>query len=155
MTPQVLILTMRAALPKVLRFCCCAGMIYLGYTFCGWIVLGPYHEKVQKEENKRHNSVMTSRWQYMQPEVMVSRFLWFSLKALVVWQSVSSLWSTGTICFQRSLSSSRRTQWCGCSAELISIRSYLSSFTWCSVSSSPSSQTHTRPSRYHGVLNKK
>ena len=43
---QVLILTMRAAFPKVLRFCCCAGMIYLGYTFCGWIVLGPYHEKV-------------------------------------------------------------------------------------------------------------
>lgn len=44
---QVLILTMQAALPKVLRFCCCAGMIYLGYTFCGWIVLGPYHEKVK------------------------------------------------------------------------------------------------------------
>lgn len=43
---QVLILTMKAAFPKVLRFCCCAGMIYLGYTFCGWIVLGPYHEKV-------------------------------------------------------------------------------------------------------------
>lgn len=43
---QVLILTMQASLPKVLRFCCCAGMIYLGYTFCGWIVLGPYHEKV-------------------------------------------------------------------------------------------------------------
>lgn len=37
---------MRVAFPKVLRFCCCAGMIYLGYTFCGWIVLGPYHEKV-------------------------------------------------------------------------------------------------------------
>ncbi|CAG08071.1 unnamed protein product, partial [Tetraodon nigroviridis] len=42
---NVLILTMRVAFPKVLRFCCCAGMIYLGYTFCGWIVLGPYHEK--------------------------------------------------------------------------------------------------------------
>lgn len=43
---QVLILTMQASLPKVLRFCACAGMIYLGYTFCGWIVLGPYHSKV-------------------------------------------------------------------------------------------------------------
>lgn len=39
-------MTMKVAFPKVLRFCCCAGMIYLGYTFCGWIVLGPYHEKV-------------------------------------------------------------------------------------------------------------
>nr|XP_023405190.1 mucolipin-2 isoform X4 [Loxodonta africana] len=44
-TYNVLILTMRASLPKVLRFCACAGMIYLGYTFCGWIVLGPYHDK--------------------------------------------------------------------------------------------------------------
>ncbi|XP_008328222.1 mucolipin-2 isoform X2 [Cynoglossus semilaevis] len=44
---NLLILTMKAAFPKVLRFCCCAGMIYLGYTFCGWIVLGPYHEKFE------------------------------------------------------------------------------------------------------------
>ncbi|KAJ3599660.1 hypothetical protein NHX12_033616 [Muraenolepis orangiensis] len=44
---NVLILTMTAALPKVLRFCCCAGMMYLGFTFCGWIVLGPYHEKFE------------------------------------------------------------------------------------------------------------
>ncbi|GCC20526.1 hypothetical protein chiPu_0019088 [Chiloscyllium punctatum] len=45
---NVLILTMQGALPKVLRFCCCAGMIYLGYMFCGWIVLGPYHSKFEK-----------------------------------------------------------------------------------------------------------
>ncbi|ELW65378.1 Mucolipin-2 [Tupaia chinensis] len=46
---NVLILTMQASLPKVLRFCACAGMIYLGYTFCGWIVLGPYHDKYFSE----------------------------------------------------------------------------------------------------------
>ncbi|XP_048394665.1 mucolipin-2-like isoform X2 [Stegostoma tigrinum] len=45
---NVLILTMQGALPKVLRFCCCAGMIYLGYMFCGWIVLGPYHSKFER-----------------------------------------------------------------------------------------------------------
>ncbi|XP_024233467.1 mucolipin-2 isoform X2 [Oncorhynchus tshawytscha] len=44
---NVLILTMKTAFPKVIRFCCCAGMIYMGYTFCGWIVLGPYHEKFE------------------------------------------------------------------------------------------------------------
>uniref|UniRef100_A0A4W3I985 Mucolipin TRP cation channel 2 n=1 Tax=Callorhinchus milii TaxID=7868 RepID=A0A4W3I985_CALMI len=44
---NVLILTMGVAFPKVLRFCCCAGIIYLGYTFCGWIVLGPYHAKFE------------------------------------------------------------------------------------------------------------
>lgn len=43
---QLLILTLRVALPNVIRFCCCAAMIYLGYCFCGWIVLGPYHAKV-------------------------------------------------------------------------------------------------------------
>ncbi|KAM3915036.1 mucolipin-3-like [Leptodactylus fuscus] len=42
---NILILTMRTALPKVTRFWCCAAMIYMGYCFCGWIVLGPYHPK--------------------------------------------------------------------------------------------------------------
>ncbi|XP_078790376.1 mucolipin-3 isoform X2 [Oryzias latipes] len=42
---NILILTLRAAFPNVIRFCCCVAMIYLGYCFCGWIVLGPYHDK--------------------------------------------------------------------------------------------------------------
>uniref|UniRef100_A0A8C8FIS5 Polycystin cation channel PKD1/PKD2 domain-containing protein n=1 Tax=Oncorhynchus tshawytscha TaxID=74940 RepID=A0A8C8FIS5_ONCTS len=42
---NILILALRAAIPNVIRFSCCAGLIYLGYCFCGWIVLGPYHEK--------------------------------------------------------------------------------------------------------------
>lgn len=44
--PQILIATLRVALPSVMRFCCCVAVIYLGYCFCGWIVLGPYHVKV-------------------------------------------------------------------------------------------------------------
>ncbi|XP_063304452.1 mucolipin-1 isoform X1 [Pelobates fuscus] len=42
---NILIVTLRVALPNVIRFCCCAAVIYLGYCFCGWIVLGPYHVK--------------------------------------------------------------------------------------------------------------
>uniref|UniRef100_A0AAX7U6Z5 Polycystin cation channel PKD1/PKD2 domain-containing protein n=1 Tax=Astatotilapia calliptera TaxID=8154 RepID=A0AAX7U6Z5_ASTCA len=42
---NILIVTLRAAFPNVIRFCCCAAAIYLGYCFCGWIVLGPYHAK--------------------------------------------------------------------------------------------------------------
>ncbi|KAM8850355.1 mucolipin-3 [Spinachia spinachia] len=42
---NILILTLRAAFPSVIRFSCCAAMIYLGYCFCGWIVLGPHHDK--------------------------------------------------------------------------------------------------------------
>lgn len=45
--PQILIVTLRAAFPNVIRFSCCAAAIYMGYCFCGWIVLGPYHVKVQ------------------------------------------------------------------------------------------------------------
>lgn len=45
-SPQILIATLRVALPSVMRFCCCVAVIYLGYCFCGWIVLGPYHVKV-------------------------------------------------------------------------------------------------------------
>ncbi|XP_066563861.1 mucolipin-1a isoform X2 [Amia ocellicauda] len=42
---NILIVTLRAAFPNVIRFICCAAVIYLGYCFCGWIVLGPYHVK--------------------------------------------------------------------------------------------------------------
>uniref|UniRef100_A0A671RZK5 Mucolipin-3-like n=1 Tax=Sinocyclocheilus anshuiensis TaxID=1608454 RepID=A0A671RZK5_9TELE len=41
---QILILTLQAALPNVIRFSFCAVMIFLSYCFCGWIVLGPHHE---------------------------------------------------------------------------------------------------------------
>ncbi|XP_017276029.1 mucolipin-3 [Kryptolebias marmoratus] len=42
---NILIVTLRTAFPNVIRFICCAGIIYLSYLFCGWIVIGPYHEK--------------------------------------------------------------------------------------------------------------
>ncbi|XP_049338579.1 mucolipin-3 isoform X2 [Astyanax mexicanus] len=41
---NILILTLQAALPSVIRFSLCAVLIYLSYCFCGWIVLGPHHE---------------------------------------------------------------------------------------------------------------
>ena len=56
---QLLILTLRAALPNVIRFCCCAAMIYLGYCFCGWIVLGPYHDKVLQASYSCFESLAT------------------------------------------------------------------------------------------------
>lgn len=42
---NVLLLTLKKSMPNVLRFSVCAGIIYLAYGFCGWIVLGPYHGK--------------------------------------------------------------------------------------------------------------
>lgn len=43
---QILLVTLKASAPSVLRFCVCGSLLYFGYLFCGWIVLGPYHIKV-------------------------------------------------------------------------------------------------------------
>lgn len=44
-TYNVVILTLKRAMPKVVRFMICALIIYAGFTFCGWLILGPYHMK--------------------------------------------------------------------------------------------------------------
>nr|NVI71407.1 transient receptor potential cation channel, mucolipin ortholog [Cucujiformia] len=46
-TYNVVILTLQKAAPTVSRFLLCAVLIYAGFTFCGWLVLGPYHLKFQ------------------------------------------------------------------------------------------------------------
>ncbi|XP_076135002.1 mucolipin-2 isoform X2 [Alosa pseudoharengus] len=77
---NVLILTMRMAFPKVLRFCCCAGMIYLGYTFCGWIVLGPYHEKFEGLSR-----VAECLFSLVNGDDMFTTFAQFEEKSTLVW----------------------------------------------------------------------
>ncbi|XP_043217654.1 mucolipin-3-like [Amphibalanus amphitrite] len=42
---NVLILTVKSAMPSVLRFSVCATISYAGFVFCGWLVLAPYHLK--------------------------------------------------------------------------------------------------------------
>ncbi|KAK3698180.1 hypothetical protein QZH41_019279 [Actinostola sp. cb2023] len=42
---NALLVTVKDAGPSVLRFCICSGVLFMGFTFCGWIVLGPHHEK--------------------------------------------------------------------------------------------------------------
>ncbi|XP_015265986.1 PREDICTED: mucolipin-2 [Gekko japonicus] len=79
-TYNVLILTMQASLPKVLRFCCCAGMIYLGYTFCGWIVLGPYHEKFEDL-----NTVAECLFSLVNGDDMFATFAQIQRKSTLVW----------------------------------------------------------------------
>jgi len=45
-TYNMLIVTLKKAFPSVLRFLLCAMLIYAGFTFCGWLIFGPYHFKV-------------------------------------------------------------------------------------------------------------
>lgn len=44
-TYNVVILTLKKAAPKIFRFLLCALLIYAGFTFAGWLILGPYHIK--------------------------------------------------------------------------------------------------------------
>ncbi|XP_047446087.1 mucolipin-3 isoform X2 [Mugil cephalus] len=77
---NILILTLRAALPNVFRFCCCAAMIYLGYCFCGWIVLGPYHEKFRTLDK-----VSECLFSLLNGDDMFATFLKMRDKSYVVW----------------------------------------------------------------------
>ncbi|CAJ0953905.1 unnamed protein product [Ranitomeya imitator] len=77
---NILILTLGAALPNVIRFCCCAAMIYLGYCFCGWIVLGPYHTKFRSL-----NMVSECLFSLINGDDMFTTFSIMQQKSYLVW----------------------------------------------------------------------
>ncbi|KAI3368171.1 hypothetical protein L3Q82_007897 [Scortum barcoo] len=77
---QILILTLRAAFPNVIRFICCAGIIYLSYCFCGWIVLGPYHEKF-----RTLNTVSECLFSLINGDDMFPTFKNMKQKSSLVW----------------------------------------------------------------------
>ncbi len=45
---NMLLITLRLAMPSVVRFGVCAGILYISFLLLGWLVLGPYHPKVVK-----------------------------------------------------------------------------------------------------------
>ncbi|XP_053178024.1 mucolipin-3 [Scomber japonicus] len=77
---NTLILTLRAAFPNVIRFICCAGIIYLSYCFCGWIVLGPYHEKF-----RTLNTVSECLFSLINGDDMFPTFKNMKQKSSLVW----------------------------------------------------------------------
>ncbi|KAM9844832.1 mucolipin-3-like [Aulostomus maculatus] len=77
---NILILTLRAAFPNVIRFCCCVAMIYLGYCFCGWIVLGPYHDKFRTLDK-----VTECLFSLINGDDMYATFLKMRDKGYMVW----------------------------------------------------------------------
>ncbi|KAG5275641.1 hypothetical protein AALO_G00122940 [Alosa alosa] len=77
---NILIITLRTAFPNVIRFCCCAAMIYLGYCFCGWIVLGPYHEKFRSL-----NTVSECLFSLINGDDMFPTFKDMQQKSYLVW----------------------------------------------------------------------
>ncbi|XP_077389597.1 mucolipin-3 isoform X2 [Festucalex cinctus] len=77
---NILILTLRAAFPNVIRFICCAGIIYLSYCFCGWIVLGPYHEKFRSL-----NTVSECLFSLINGDDMFPTFKNMKQKSTLIW----------------------------------------------------------------------
>ncbi|XP_029285359.1 LOW QUALITY PROTEIN: mucolipin-3 [Cottoperca gobio] len=77
---NILILTLRAAFPNVIRFICCAGIIYLSYCFCGWVVLGPYHEKF-----RTLNTVSECLFSLINGDDMYPTFKNMKQKSSLVW----------------------------------------------------------------------
>ncbi|KAM9831543.1 mucolipin-3 [Neosynchiropus ocellatus] len=77
---NILILTLRAAFPNVIRFIGCAGIIYLSYCFCGWIVLGPYHEKF-----RTLNTVSECLFSLINGDDMFPTFKNMKQKSSLVW----------------------------------------------------------------------
>ncbi len=45
-TYNILLITLKVAMPSVLRFGVCVGILYISFLLLGWLVLGPYHPKV-------------------------------------------------------------------------------------------------------------
>ncbi|XP_026062808.1 mucolipin-3 isoform X1 [Carassius auratus] len=76
----ILILTLQAALPNVIRFSFCVVMIFLSYCFCGWIVLGPHHENFRS-----FNMVANCLFSMMNGDEIYSTFTKIRDKNDLVW----------------------------------------------------------------------
>ncbi|KAL2097279.1 hypothetical protein ACEWY4_006486 [Coilia grayii] len=77
---NILILTLRAAFPNVIRFSTCAVMIYLSYCFCGWIVLGPHHENF-----RTFNMVADCLFSLINGDEIYSTFIKLRERSYLVW----------------------------------------------------------------------
>ncbi|XP_049806343.1 mucolipin-3-like isoform X1 [Schistocerca nitens] len=79
-TYNVVILTLKKATPHVLRFLLCALLIYAGFTFCGWLILGPYHMKFRSLA-----STSECLFALINGDDMFATFSIMSLKSPMLW----------------------------------------------------------------------
>ena len=79
-TYNVVILTLQKALPHIGRFLLCALLIYAGFTFCGWLILGPYHIKFRSL-----STTSECLFSLINGDDMFATFSIMSDKSLVLW----------------------------------------------------------------------
>ena len=81
---NMLLLTIRVAMPSVVRFIICAGILYIAFLLCGWLVLGPYHPKVDQHDRclvQVHGLVAVQDW-YVRFRCMA---WWLSKTGMLAW----------------------------------------------------------------------
>jgi len=79
-TYNMLIITLKKAFPSVLRFLLCALLIYAGFTFCGWLIFGPYHSKFQTI-----SSTSECLFSLINGDDMFPTFAGMSERSLLIW----------------------------------------------------------------------
>lgn len=79
-TYNVVILTLKKALPHIWRFLLCALLLYAGFTFCGWLILGPYHIKFRSL-----STTSECLFALINGDDMFATFTIMSDKSLVLW----------------------------------------------------------------------
>ncbi|GAB6022347.1 hypothetical protein CHUAL_006467 [Chamberlinius hualienensis] len=77
---NILVLTMRKAVPDVLRFLLCAILMYSGFVFCGWLIFGPYHIKFRSL-----SSTAECLFSLINGDDMYATFTILSAKSGLVW----------------------------------------------------------------------
>ncbi|XP_023013559.1 mucolipin-3 [Leptinotarsa decemlineata] len=79
-TYNVVILTLQKAAPQVARFLLCALLIYAGFTFCGWLILGPYHLKFRSL-----STTSECLFSLINGDDMFATFAIMSNKSVILW----------------------------------------------------------------------
>lgn len=79
-TYNVVILTLKKATPQMARFLICALLIYAGFTFCGWLVLGPYHMKFRSL-----STTAECLYSLVNGDDMFATFATMSTKSTMLW----------------------------------------------------------------------
>lgn len=79
-TYNVVILTLQRATPQVARFLLCALLIYAGFTFGGWLILGPYHFKFRSL-----STTSECLFSLINGDDMFATFSIMSMKSTMLW----------------------------------------------------------------------
>ncbi|CAK9302414.1 unnamed protein product [Gordionus sp. m RMFG-2023] len=77
---NVLLLTIKIALPNVIRYLVCAIFLYMGFLICGWVVFTPYHSKFRSI-----SSSSECLFSLINGDDMFATFIITSTKSSLVW----------------------------------------------------------------------